>query len=55
MTLGDIMAEDIYVCEQLQKAFQSPYFELGPTAENGERSVREHQDVVLSYLETKKE
>ena len=52
MTSGDFMAEDIYVCEQLQKAFQSPYFEIGPTAESGERPVREHQEVVLSYLET---
>ncbi|RLV59354.1 aromatic ring-hydroxylating dioxygenase subunit alpha [Parashewanella curva] len=47
---ADFMQEDIYVCEQQQKSFQSPYFELGPSAENGESPVREHQQVVLEYL-----
>ncbi|WP_133406426.1 aromatic ring-hydroxylating oxygenase subunit alpha [Parashewanella tropica] len=47
---ADFMQEDIYVCEQQQKSFQSPYFELGPSAEYGESPVREHQKVVLEYL-----
>ena len=48
---GDFMQEDIYVCEQQQKSFQSPWFELGPSASHGESPVREHQKVVWSYLE----
>lgn len=47
---ADFMQEDIYVCEQQQKSFQSPYFELGPSASHGESPVREHQQVVWEYL-----
>lgn len=47
---ADFMQEDIYVCEQQQKSLQSPFFELGPSALHGESPVREHQQVVLSYL-----
>lgn len=48
---ADFMQEDIYVCEQQQRSFESPYFELGPSALNGESPIREHQKVVKSYLE----
>ena len=44
------MQEDIYVCEQQQISFASPYFELGPSALHGESPVREHQKEVLSYI-----
>lgn len=47
---ADFMQEDIYVCEQQQKSFTSPYFELGPSAIHGESPVREHQKIILSYL-----
>lgn len=47
---ADFMQEDIYVCEQQQKSFQSPFFELGPSALLGESPVRDHQKVVLEYL-----
>ena len=47
---GDFLQEDIYVCEQQQKSFQSPWFELGPSASHGESPVREHQKVVWKYL-----
>tara|TARA_B110000211_G_C14026125_1_gene529931 strand:- start:101 stop:1246 length:1146 start_codon:yes stop_codon:yes gene_type:complete len=47
---ADFMKEDIYVCEQQQKSFESPNFELGPSAEFGELPIREHQRVVMSYL-----
>ncbi len=51
MTSGDFMKEDIYVCEQQQKNLQSPYFTVGPFAKSGESPVREHQKVVLSFME----
>lgn len=47
---ADFLQEDIYVCEQQQKSYQSPYFELGPSASHGESPVREHQKVVWEYL-----
>ncbi|TDF42173.1 aromatic ring-hydroxylating dioxygenase subunit alpha [Alteromonadaceae bacterium M269] len=47
---ADFMQEDIYVCEQQQKSYQSPYFELGPSASHGESPVRDHQQVVWDYL-----
>jgi len=48
---ADFMQEDIYVCEQQQRSFESPMFEIGPSAAKGELPVREHQQVVFSYLE----
>ena len=48
---GDFMAEDVYACEQQQKALQSPYFEVGASAEHGESPVRQHQQLVLDYVE----
>lgn len=50
MASGNFMAEDIYACEQQQKSLQSPYFEVGATSD-GESPVREHQQVVLDYME----
>lgn len=47
---ADFMQEDIYVCEQQQKSYQSPYFELGPSAQHGESPIRDHQQVVWQYL-----
>ncbi|MFR9750897.1 aromatic ring-hydroxylating oxygenase subunit alpha [Nocardia sp. 004] len=46
---GDVILEDIYACEQQQKSFASPFFEVGPPA-RGESPVIEHQRVVLDYL-----
>ncbi|MGI9406033.1 MAG: aromatic ring-hydroxylating oxygenase subunit alpha [Hyphomicrobiaceae bacterium] len=51
MTGGDFTAEDIYACEQQQKSLQSPYFEVGASAASGESPVREHQQIVLDYME----
>ena len=51
MAAGDFMAEDIYACEQQQKSLQSPYFEPGPSAVRGESPVREHQKIVLDYVQ----
>ncbi len=48
---GDFMQEDIYVCEQQQKALASAYFQLGPSALKGEAPVRQHQKIVLQYLQ----
>lgn len=48
---ANFMQEDIYVCEQQQKSYSSPYFELGPSAEHGESPVRDHQAVVMAYLQ----
>lgn len=51
MVSGDFTAEDVYACEQQQKSLQSPYFEVGASAIKGESPVREHQQIVLDYLE----
>jgi len=51
MTSGDFVAEDIYACEQQQKSLKSPYFEIVATAQEGESPVREHQQIVLDYME----
>jgi Rieske 2Fe-2S family protein len=47
---ANIMQEDIYVCEQLQKSLSSPYFEFGPSAEEGERPIRVHQQLVWEII-----
>ena len=47
---GDFMAEDVYVCEQLQKSLKSRFFEFGPSAEKGESMVREFQLRVKEWL-----
>lgn len=49
MAGGDFTQEDIYACEQQQKALHSPYFEVGPAAK-GESPVLQHQQVVLNWL-----
>lgn len=51
LATGDFMAEDVYVCEQQQKSLQSPYFEIGATAVSGESPVREHQQIVLAFID----
>jgi len=51
MASGDFMAEDVYACEQQQKSLQSPYFEVGASAKDGESPVRQHQKVVLEFME----
>ncbi len=50
MASANFMAEDIYVCEQQQKAFSSPLFAHGPSAEVGEAAVRQHQKIILDKL-----
>ncbi|MCG7532791.1 aromatic ring-hydroxylating dioxygenase subunit alpha [Psychrobium sp. MM17-31] len=47
---ADFMQEDIYVCEQLQRAMQSPYFEMGPSALHGELPIRQHQKLVWNWV-----
>ena len=52
MTSGDFTAEDIYACEQQQKALYSPLFEAGPPA-RGEQPVLDHQQVVIDWMEAR--
>ncbi len=52
MMSGDFMKEDIYACEQQQKSFYSPHFDVGPAATNGEKPILDHQKVILDYLKT---
>lgn len=47
---ANFLQEDIYVCEQLQKSFSSPFFEFGPSAEYGECPVREHKKLVWEWI-----
>ena len=51
MASGDFTAEDIYACEQQQKSLKSPHFEIVVSAEHGESPVRDHQKVVLDFIE----
>ncbi len=48
---GDFFAEDNYVCEQQQKALASPRFSVGPTAEKGEKAVRQFQQLVWDWVQ----
>ena len=50
MTSGDFTAEDVYACEQQQRALKSPYYEVGPAAQ-GENPIIQHQEVVLKFME----
>jgi phenylpropionate dioxygenase-like ring-hydroxylating dioxygenase large terminal subunit len=47
---GDFLQEDIYICEQLQKSFSSPYFEFGPSATIGESPIRELQQLTWEII-----
>jgi Rieske 2Fe-2S family protein len=51
LATADFMEEDVFVCEQQQKSLKSPYFEHGRSSEIGEAPVREHQQIVLDYVE----
>ena len=51
MASGDVMAEDIYACEQQQRSLKSPYFEHGPSSVRGEAGVRQHQELVRAWVE----
>ncbi|WP_077285170.1 aromatic ring-hydroxylating oxygenase subunit alpha [Cognaticolwellia aestuarii] len=46
----DFLAEDIYVCEQLQRSLTSPMYQQGPSALFGEAPVREYQRIVWQYI-----
>ena len=40
MTSGDFTAEDVFACEQQQKSFTSPFFEVGPAAKGEKPNIR---------------
>ncbi len=50
MASGDIMAEDIYACEQLQKSLKNSLFEVGALAQNQESTIVKFQEVVAKWL-----
>jgi Rieske 2Fe-2S family protein len=50
LSTADFMAEDIYVCEQQQKSFSSPYFSIGAQAKRGEFAVRKFQETVQEWI-----
>ncbi|MGV6805260.1 MAG: aromatic ring-hydroxylating oxygenase subunit alpha [Ruegeria sp.] len=51
---GDFQTEDVWVCEKMQRAMQSPRFETGHLAKGagGEAAIDFFQQVVLEYLST---
>ena len=51
---GDFMIEDIYVCEQQQRSFKSPYFSVGAIAKDLEQSVYQYQRNVKAFVEVKR-
>ncbi|PON19548.1 Rieske (2Fe-2S) protein [Candidatus Entotheonella serta] len=50
MASGDFMLEDVYVCEQQQKAMRSPMYGVGATAAHLEQSVLGFQQHVLNWV-----
>lgn len=48
---GDFMLEDIYACEQQQKAMGSPRFAFGPTSVDQEQLIVDFQKALLTYME----
>lgn len=50
MASGDFFAEDVYVCEQLQKSLNNPLFEVLTTAEYGESPIRQFQQVIEKWV-----
>ena len=48
---GDFMLEDIYACEQQQKAMGSPSFAFGPTSVDKEQLIVDFQETLLSYVQ----
>jgi Rieske 2Fe-2S family protein len=50
MASGDIMTEDIYACEQLQKSLKNALFEVGALAQNQESTIVKFQEVVAKWL-----
>ena len=48
---GDFMAEDIYICEQLQHSLRSPHFSVGATAADLEQPIVQFQTIVKNWLE----
>lgn len=47
---ADFMKEDIFICEQVQKSFYSPYFEFGALAQKGEQPVKHHRELVWQLI-----
>lgn len=47
---ADFMKEDIFICEQVQKSFNSPFFEFGPLAQKGELPVKQHRELIWQYI-----
>lgn len=50
LSSGDFMMEDIFVCEELQKSIQSPYFEVGAWAKKGEQAILQFQNHVKEAI-----
>ncbi len=53
MESGDFMLEDVFACEQQQKALQSPLFSIGATARYQEAAIQEFQQHILNFMEIK--
>ena len=51
MASGDFMLEDIYACEQQQKALYSPYFSVGAQAQKGEYAIQRFQEEVKKWMQ----
>lgn len=49
----DVMNEDIYACEMIQKNIKSSFFEVSALAQNLEKPLFEYQTLIKQALETK--
>lgn len=47
---GNLMYEDMWICERLQASLRSPAFEVGPMADHFESPLTFHQRSVADYL-----
>lgn len=50
LTSGDFMIEDIYACEQQQKAMKSPKFAIGPMTKDLEDSILQFHKHVREFM-----
>lgn len=47
---NDVMAEDIYACEAVQKGMQSPRYQVGPMAHDYERALMWYQQNIIDFV-----
>ncbi len=50
LSKSDVMNEDIYVCEMIQKNIKSSFFEVSALAQNLEKPLFQYQSIIKEYM-----